>query len=1470
MLAYGGPLSRIKRMPAQQAEKSEILASLFNHKKALIGHVDTSHCLESSPADENAVEAVIDRSFFELINTCREQDREEADQPEANASSLQTCHPNVETGIKQAILPVMAEKSEEEKDYILTRDGSEYIGQLRNFTQLKSMVETYVFNTGYAENDRREVLYSYIENVVIPTREILLISMPDDLGELSSLYASLFPQFPKNLFSDYEILVELELGPNSQNVPFFVKLKEVDNTKATIVFNNLKRLSVDIASLMESATYDNYFRALRRSTLLMMFSQIQFYDAISGKESKIEIPQSCQNPLNGNMPSRLVHGYDENREFGDTLVTNIIQDYKLAYTDESHHLEEFYNSVQNVDIDPIYDAFGQITPFEELRNSEIALGNLSTGLGDDVKIDDIAHYEKVLSMLNQKVQNEYDKGDLYRYGYNRGQEIERDYIGLEVWNQITSVPEEGEVYTFEKNGSEVSFTPSWDNLSTYLANYLKRKKTGNIEEAISSNIRSTLQNNRVRIDFPALYGSPVWRQWALSKVAYAFDDVASSEVSQGVRSVFETFCHFHQNSLSNTTNICLKSLDTNEEDNLFAHMAERLAPFRNSNNYVPLDRLEELGMVQLWPFFHALWETEYFAENRTLNEYDFLMAQLYAGNPWARLRLSYLVAQEELAEQPNHYNFVYESRLFGLSQVPNREGQCFQAAMIEENNKFRSIGRITGLDSKLNLNYGESLLKRREIESLWEGIRDEVDERGKHLFTTKRNNQTPYYQVIGRINNKTIVDQDALDSLNSALGNLNLDSTARAEIREIFNSERGLRSDFYMGLYRLRGNMNEQLEYYTNYLQENDIVLDEDIKFEFVRVDNLIKNAVYKSLLREAAEKRRAMMITQLDEVCKFSPDNHDEMKTFFYMTAKAQNELNELTGLPAVPEEVMDRIEAWTRGEKLSLAGGLFAGVVGVGAFIVASACTASIICGIAGAAALSAVFIQGGLAVYEYRKFTAAKGHTARILKMEELGLTDRNNYKKMKHGWFMMAFEIVSIFPMLGPSARGLELTGRMIKGLPVLYKSGLKSYKEVLTASHEMADIRYALSVLKRGLSEEDLARISRLEKELADEIEEVMTQKQAGLINRTTMMQRVAALHDTYMTRIKSIGNNFLRQLDDEVVRLSQREIDEMVVHQLKTYHRNLDNFKREFVGVSGKKLERAVSRMENEIENASGVRKWFMRMRSEHLYKYRDTITKVQQNLDQAISQNKSVEVFMRENLDDLNYIYTKRPFEAKTLPHMFFGQGATNSMEFGIGRAEQAVGGLADSLLTKKIFQARDRVSFEAITRQAKTTIDLPETAGSIKTYKVFRQFNMKVMQRVEELNRPGAIGIQMPERTAILTHYQSLQEEATREAWSVLRRHQKADGTYRIGRTSYDLNEETVRRVLFNPRSIDDEVLAERLWASMDVDKVLGLENLDELAHVAARSLSNYGNINEYMDFLSALKVLVMKRKPEVVDFI
>jgi hypothetical protein len=911
--------------------------------------------------------------------------------------------------------------------------------------------------------------------------------------------------------------------------------------------------------------------------------------------------------------------------------------------------------------------------------------------------------------------------------------------------------------------------------------------------------------------------------------------------------------------------ICQRSLNPDDEGNLFDYIAGKLRPFNGTQNYIPLDRVEEMGIKDIWPFLYALWMTEYFSEFRTMSEYEFLMGQLYAGNPWARLRLGYLLAKEELSEQPEHFEFGYDSAFFGLSKVPDKESQCFSAAMIEENTKFNIIGSITGLSRSLDLNYADKLLGHREIDSLWEDIRQEVHDKGKQLFNEQRDDQYAYYQLMDKINNHTIADRAAYREVESIVGNIGLDERANSELESIYNSEEGLRGDFFMGLYRLRGNMDEQVSYYTNYLQENDISEDLDIKYEFTKLDNDIKKSIYKSLLRESALKRRAKLLEQLDQVCKFSPDNHDELKTFFYMNAKAQNQLNELTGLPAVPEEVMKRLEGWTGEDWENLRDGVLAGVLGIGAVIAATACTASVVCGVAAAAAAGAIFFQARLVVYEYQKMTESKIHTERIRRMEELGLTDIGNNRQMRHGWFMLAFEAVSIIPILGVSMRGAQIGGRLIKSLPVLRQAGLRGYKEAVTAANEMSDVRYAMTILKDGLSDQQLSALKVIEEKTAGEIKDVISQHNSGLISRIRMDELLHQIKNNFLNKAKTIGDDFLHQLDDITVTLSKEQVDELTATQITRYHGSLKNFSREFKAISGKKVEGAIARMEEKLPEAKGINAWFIKMRSEHLYQYRESIALVKKNLEEAMASGKSFDDFVRENIGDLTNIYARAPFKKRTLPHMILVQGANHGTEFGLGRSQQLLGGVADSLLTKKIFQARARLLVEIYRREAKAALDLPEIAGSLKTYKVFKAFNQKIVDRLGDT----ASNLTRAQRSEMLSKYKELQEAATREVWDSYLAKRGANGQFKIGNETYNLTEDQVKRILFSPRNIKEEVLAEKLWAQLDVHKILGMEELPEFAHLAAKNLSNYKNVGDYEDFLSALRVLVMKNKPEVVDF-
>lgn len=1458
-MAYGAVLSGTKRLPATASSpgaKDQLIESMVEFKKSLVGHIDNSHC-EREETPQNEIDEVIDASFFDLVNSCSEANAPAGNQEGQALASHPPCEPISEEGIKQLIIPLMQERDENKEPYYLSQ---EHVNQVVRYRDFKTSLEDLLNRSDLSDDDKRELLYSYIENIVLSVRHIWLISMNEE-----DRLPGLMPEFNQSLFSDDQLKETLELGPNPAQTPFFVTLKSLPNNKATIEVNNLKRFPLDILQLMETETYQNYFKALRKSTLLMVLSQIQLYDAISGQESGVEIPRSCQTPLNGNMPESIAHHYNENREFGDTILTNILQEYRLAFGNDDDFLAEYY---QNADIDPLYDAFGQLTPFEQLRNAELALNHRSQGLFDEVKLDDMAHFDRVIAVLDAKVKDLYAEGDTFRYGYNRGQEIERDYIGLKVWDQIIKTPEEGEEYSFEDEaGQTISFVPGWDNLSTFLANYLVRKKATSLEDVLSEQIKNRLQENRIRLDFPGLYGSPVWRQWGLQQMAFAFEDISSDEASTVVTEVFQHYCSMSQMSTREVFDLCQRSLVPGVEGNLFAYLAEKLAPFKQTENYIPLDRIEELGIKELWPFLNALWVTDYFAAYSSMNEYDFLMAQLYAGNSWARVRLSYLVAKEELSEQPQHYNMQYESRLFGLSRVPDRAGQCFNAAMIEENTKFNRIGSLTGLNRKLDLNYAETLLGNREVESLWADIKDDIDESGKQLFTAKRSDSSTYMTIMDQINNYTIADREALRSAEQSIENFNLDRRARTELEETFNSELGLRGDFFMGLYRLRNNMDEQIAYYTNYLREHDITVDGDIKSQFVKLDNDIKMSVYKSLLRESAVNRRAQLMEQLDQICQFAPDNHDELKTFFYMNAKAQNQLNELAGLPSVPEAVMKRLEGWTSEDWTMLRDGILAGVLGIGAVIAATACTTSVVCGVAAAAAGSAAFFQARLISYEYRKWSASPVHVERIRRMEELGLTDTGNHRELKHGWFMLAFEAVSMIPIIGISARGLQMGGRLTKSLPVLRESGLRGYRESVNAANEMSDVRYSLTVLKNGFNDEQLAIIQRAEDSASAEIRDIISRHQRGLITRLEMDESLLQVRNRFLNSARQVGHDFIHQLDDIAVNLTAREVDNLTIAQLIRFHGTLDSFAKEFTAISGRKLDNAVMRMEQKLPNANRVNAWFIRMRSDHLYQYRDAIREIQTNLDEAIRNGRSLEQFLTDNLDNLTNLHSRAPFRKRTVPHMVFVQGATHGMEFGLGRFQHnLMGGIADSILTKKVFQARARILTEVYRREAKTTLNLSENAGSLKTYKVFRAFNQKIVDRVSDTTND----LTNSARSEIIGKYQRLQDAAAREVWESVSTRTGARGEVRVGRKTYRFDENRIKEILFNPRSLEDEVVAEQLWASVDVHKILDIEELPQMAHEAARHLSNYKNISEFEDYLSAVRVLVMDRTPDVVDFL
>ena len=120
MMAYGESIARLPSAD-QALVKQELLEVLLEHKMALIGHIDTSHCDQNEPLIPQEFEKVIDTSFVELISFCKKTaEVEEVENP----VERQTCHPNVTDGLKQAISPLLIEKSQDKKNYILTKEWS--------------------------------------------------------------------------------------------------------------------------------------------------------------------------------------------------------------------------------------------------------------------------------------------------------------------------------------------------------------------------------------------------------------------------------------------------------------------------------------------------------------------------------------------------------------------------------------------------------------------------------------------------------------------------------------------------------------------------------------------------------------------------------------------------------------------------------------------------------------------------------------------------------------------------------------------------------------------------------------------------------------------------------------------------------------------------------------------------------------------------------------------------------------------------------------------------------------------------------------------------------------------------------------------------------------------------------------------------------------------------------------------------
>ncbi|MGZ3786949.1 MAG: hypothetical protein ACXVLQ_00415 [Bacteriovorax sp.] len=1342
------------------------------------------------------------------------------------------------------------EKAKKPLTYFQDKVDPEFLALVKEAQTHLRTVNTISANESYSIDDRIDLIATYVENVLMPIRDLVIIkrSYVSKENDESDYYKKLLPSIPESftqgLSSEQSGL--LTQGPNPEASPFYMEITSSGSRSFLLDFSPTEIIRHDVVTLLKAPSSRNYVLALKWMTLHMMLSQVYLYDTILGtKGGAIQIPNSCQNKFNGSLPASFKFKFEEG--VGDQFLENILAGHGLTFKQDDTAYLDYY--IDNVNKDPTKEGYSEMVPFENYKNAQMNFKDQSRFYSGTTgpQFDDVAHFQTIMSSKSSEAMS------VFR-GKVNNQNV--TYAGSEIFQKLLGSFPADEIAEIKlPNGESQQIYPGKQNLSPYLLELMQRNGLIDYTQLMTERMKKKFAGKIALIDFPTMYSSPVWRDWSLKLLADVFHQYEDLPARSPFHRIVQSACErmaFHFNG--EARNLCSRG-------NRVQNFSNILSEFRTGEKYIPTRRLEEKQFQDIYPILGMVWKdlrdnTELLAEAKPF-ELNFLLDQMAAGNPWARLKFGYMVALDQLEYQKEGIPPVYS--LNGLWFSTNEKASCDKKSVDLKYTKIKDAGQALGLNLPLTYNHADKILSSSEKNVIWKNIIEDIDHKNAQLFSVTSGNKT-FYSLAEGLSYKTILNQE------SALKTgVNISAQTRQEIASVAKSNEGQMSEFFLRLYQMRNDVEKQKLLFEKFSKLNGIDNTFNLKLNFLAVDESYKKPIYKDILRQAAMARKSQILSHLNTFCSMDINNQTEFKNIFYSTSKAQNELNQMAGLPAVPEDVLKKINEMSPGEFRDMWWGIGSGVAGMAAIIVGGACTAvsgGICAPLGGAmavAGMASLGIQVKLTANEFERKLDSDVSEKKIKVMEDLGFANLGSADEVHRSYAWTAFEAISIFPLIGVATRSLTLGPKLVavSAKSVMQQTGKTAFKASAKAAvqeEEVRSARYLLgvdSVSKNfGLDEKSLA----VAKNKIDKIRKLYT---AGEIDLEAMLSRIGKVIDP----IKRAKLAALKTVKGEVGRIAVKESKDQIDRQTakvvsRYFAGNSQDMLRLIKGYSGERLNKAVrimaeinakDRIGRRIPIYSGVKDWFLRMRNESLAKNASKILRIEKELTSLSSKPGSLEAFIHKNIEDLTDIFIDIPMKKREIPYMVQVQGMPD-FNFMQGRKIPVLSMMSEGQTLKKVFTARARLVFESYKADARATLKLKRFVQAETTLGAFQSFQYSVAEMASKKSEQEA--------SSMMAEYRALEEKLTKHLFQ------------KYGESGQKMEYTAFKALVTNPSNLKERAISEAIWEAVPADELMGMKEVGDFAHKAVQELANYSDVDSFQRYLNALRILVINRDPAVLE--
>ncbi len=1419
------------------------------------------------------------------------------------------CHFKRVSGfIDDLIAEALELESQEREPEVLSLENLDFKAFYDEAKRLNSYVRNYVQDRRVSVEDRQDLLINYLENVLMPMRDtiVLMRSYQNQKGNFEGgrFYQNLLLNFPQELLEQgaWDFEDRVTMGPNPSADPFYLRLHQRGHGSIGILFNEVEIISRDILTLMRAPTSDNYLQAVKWMTLQMMLSQVFVYDSILGEQRSTQIPRSCQMQVGEGFPSEVNFEFVDGR--GEEFIDNILASHGLSYNGNNYEYIEYY--LENMSKDPTEDGYSGLLPFEKYRNAQQGLSVRRGHLAPS--FDDMTYFDRILDIRLPRAQQRYSS---VRQG-GRGQE-RRQYIydDVELLDKIVSQPAEMTVYEIiDEHGNEIHIDPRRQNLSTYLVEVMQREGVLGIEEILSRDLEQKLKSTELSLDFPTLYGSAVWRNWGMMTLKeYLKEKIETDSFDRATTRAINRACQINMASPyggppgASPANFNIVGEICRSEDNGAPATAERLVnyldKFSFDNPYLPAQRIDEARLETIYPLVTSMWEQlrdrSDFTEAKP-SEYDFLMGQMRAHNPWARVRLGYLVAMDEMLAQRDGHELVRGITRRGSRVTQN--SRCFYDNVDGLIDRLSSAAKDLGVDRPLNPGHGTSLLSRREKESVWRNYLDETNEANSQLFTVRASNGEDYYTLFENLSFVTLLTENQVEDYLSH-NNIRLNRADRETLDEVLDSSLARQGADYLEIYKSKGDLDRQVEIFERVAREHGVSSEFSAKLNFLTLNDELKRPLFSSMIKDAARERRSDIVNNLHEFCSYQTDDFESFRAMFYMTTKAHNNLNQMAGLSSVPESVMKRLEGgfmgMSPGETKNMMMALGVMALAIGAIVIGATCS-----GLTGGlcAPLSVAMIGAGVGAFalqiklvqsELELKNRADDSERRVQMMEDLGFAELGSSDNVSRTWLWTALEATIVIPLIGIVTRSVSLGTRLsvVSAKSIAQRSGKVAFQRNAQRAVQEAEVGLARYVLgfdslsgtfREGYRASARTSSERLSQHLSNagvprekisstlnQFDNISSLYQRGQLTTRQFMTKVGEILSPVQRSFRGVRHMLAKDFQSVAVRESVRTIDQRTAKVVAEYFgNNPHHLQRLLNSYGGKRLDKAIQTQQRlQSQQGSGVpvlgpiRRWIVNKRTEQLATNAPKLRRLKSELAQVQRSGQSLERFILNNLDDFTDIFLHIPMRKRELPYLVFWLGAPH---LGIKRVP-IMAEIADGIIVKKFFTARARLVHESLKSQARQTLGLPTLVNSESTYAVIKAFDQSISQSSDRLSANQLR--QMSQK------YAQFQDDAFVHLRQTVAKSKNTQLSLPNGQSLGQLDDQSLRRLLFSPSNASERAIAEAIWEATPAEQILNSQNLNQIAHKAALELSNYRNADEFDRFLGALKLLTLKRNPAVVDF-